>query len=233
MLSEWKIVPGAKRPDPNEMTDFNVLTMNAKAYPGTAPLVCRKGERVRIRFGNLSAMDHHPIHLHGYYFKVVATDGGALPVAAQWPETTVLVPVGSTRDVEFVADEPGDWAMHCHMTHHVMNQMGHELPNMIGVDTGKVGARGRPARPRLHADGPARHGRHGRDGHACPEEQHPDGRRQGPLRLHHDGRHVHDREGARRGRRRREQGSGLVQAPARHRRRPRRKEDMDRDGIKV
>ncbi len=141
MLSEWKIVPGAKRPDPNEMTDFNVLTMNAKAYPGTAPLVCRKGERVRIRFGNLSAMDHHPIHLHGYYFKVVATDGGPLPVSAQWPETTVLVPVGSTRDVEFVADEPGDWAMHCHMTHHVMNQMGHELPNMIGVDTSKVGSR--------------------------------------------------------------------------------------------
>ncbi len=141
MLSEWKIVPGAKRPDPNEMTDFNVLTMNAKAYPGTAPLVCRKGERVRIRFGNLSAMDHHPIHLHGYYFKVVATDGGALPVSAQWPETTVLVSVGSTRDVEFVADEPGDWAMHCHMTHHVMNQMGHDLPNMIGVDTSKVGSR--------------------------------------------------------------------------------------------
>jgi FtsP/CotA-like multicopper oxidase with cupredoxin domain len=141
MLSEWKVVPGAKRPDPNEMTDFNVLTMNAKAYPGTAALVCRKGDRVRIRFGNLSAMDHHPIHLHGYYFKVTATDGGPLPVSAQWPETTVLVPVGSTRDVEFVADEPGDWAMHCHMTHHVMNQMGHELPNMIGVDTSKLGAR--------------------------------------------------------------------------------------------
>nr|WP_276082556.1 copper oxidase [Nannocystis poenicansa] len=142
MLSEWKIVPGARRPDPNEMTDFNVLTMNAKAYPGTAPLVCRTGERVRIRFGNLSAMDHHPIHLHGYYWKVVATDGGPLPVSAQWPETTVLVPVGSTRDVEFVADAPGDWAMHCHMTHHVMNQMGHDLPNMIGVDARKVGALG-------------------------------------------------------------------------------------------
>ncbi|HEY0135377.1 MAG TPA: copper oxidase [Nannocystis sp.] len=140
LLSEWKVVPGAKRPDPNEMTDFNVLTMNAKAYPGTAPLVCRKGERVRIRFGNLSAMDHHPIHMHGHYFKVVATDGGPIPVSAQWPEATVLVPVGTTRDIEFVADAPGDWALHCHMTHHVMNQMGHDLPNMIGVDTSKVGA---------------------------------------------------------------------------------------------
>jgi FtsP/CotA-like multicopper oxidase with cupredoxin domain len=141
MLSEWAIAPGTERPDPNEMTDFNVLTMNAKAFPGTEPLVCKTGDRVRIRFGNLSAMDHHPIHLHGYYWKVVATDGGRIPVAGQWPETTVLVPTGSTRDVEFVADAPGDWAMHCHMTHHVMNQMGHELPNMIGVDPGTLDSR--------------------------------------------------------------------------------------------
>jgi FtsP/CotA-like multicopper oxidase with cupredoxin domain len=142
MLSEWKIVPGAGRPDPNEMTDFNVLTMNAKAYPGTVPLVCKTGDRVRIRLGNLGPMDHHPIHLHGYYFKLVATDGGRIPVSAQVPETTVLVPVGSTRDIEFVADAPGDWAMHCHMTHHVMNQMGHQLPNMIGVRKGKLDAKG-------------------------------------------------------------------------------------------
>jgi len=141
MLSEWKIVPGSKRPDPNEMSDFNILTINAKAYPGTAPLVCKTGERVRLRIGNLSAMDHHPIHLHGYYFKVVATDGGRIPASAQWPETTVLVPVGATRDVEFVADAPGDWAMHCHMTHHVMNQMGHELPNLIGVKPGGLDKR--------------------------------------------------------------------------------------------
>jgi FtsP/CotA-like multicopper oxidase with cupredoxin domain len=133
MLSEWSISPGTKRPDPNEMTDFNVLTMNAKVFPGTIPLVCKTGDRVRIRLGNLSAMDHHPIHLHGYYFKITATDGGRIPVSAQWPETTVLVPTGSTRDIELVTDAPGDWAMHCHMTHHVMNQMGHEIPNMMGV----------------------------------------------------------------------------------------------------
>jgi hypothetical protein len=83
-------------------------------------------------------MDHHPIHLHGYYFKVTATDGGAIPEAAQVPETTVLVPVGSTRTVEFVADNPGDWAMHCHMTHHVMNQMGHGVPNLVGADAQRI-----------------------------------------------------------------------------------------------
>jgi manganese oxidase len=59
----------------------------------------------------------------------------AIPEAAQWPETTTIVPVGSVRDIEFIADNPGDWALHCHMTHHTMNQMGHEFPNMIGADT--------------------------------------------------------------------------------------------------
>lgn len=138
LLSEWRIKPGAQRPDPNEMSDFNVLTINAKAFPGTAPLVCKKGDRVRIRIGNLSAMDHHPIHLHGHHFKVVATDGGQIPVTAQWPEGTILLPVGSTRDIEFIADAPGDWPLHCHMSHHVMNQMGHGIANMVGVNPGKL-----------------------------------------------------------------------------------------------
>jgi FtsP/CotA-like multicopper oxidase with cupredoxin domain len=136
MLSEWAVKPGTARPDTSEMTDFNVLTMNSRAFPGTAPLVAALGERVRVRLGNLSATDHHPIHLHGYRFRITETDGGRIPEAGQWPETTVLVPVGSTRTIEFVADAPGDWAFHCHMTHHVMNQMGHGIPNMIGVEPG-------------------------------------------------------------------------------------------------
>ena len=61
------------------MTDFNVLTFNAKAFPGTEPLVAEAGDRVRIRLGNLSPMDHHPIHLHGHAFKVTETDGGPIP----------------------------------------------------------------------------------------------------------------------------------------------------------
>ena len=138
MLHEWFIEGGTSRPDPFEMTDFNVLTINGKAGPATHPLVAELGDHVKIRIGNLSAMDHHPIHLHGYAFKITGTDGGRIPESAQWPETTVLVHVGSTRDIEFTADNPGDWIMHCHMTHHTMNQMGHDLPNMIGVDPGTV-----------------------------------------------------------------------------------------------
>ena len=134
MTHEWRLEVGAKRPDPSAMNDFNLLTFNSKAFPGTAPLVVGRGERVRIRLGNLSPMDHHPIHFHGLSFKTTATDGGFVPESAQVPETTVLVPVGSTRVIEFVPDELGDWPMHCHMTHHIMTQMGHGTPPLIGAD---------------------------------------------------------------------------------------------------
>ncbi|MCA9673409.1 MAG: copper oxidase [Dehalococcoidia bacterium] len=134
MAHEWKIPIGSRRPDPLAMNDFNVLTFNSKAFPGTEPLVAEVGDRVRLRLGNLGPMDHHPLHLHGYAFQVTWTDGGEVPAGARWPETTVLVPVGAVRVVEFVADTPGDWAFHCHMTHHVMNQMGHDAPNLIGAD---------------------------------------------------------------------------------------------------
>jgi FtsP/CotA-like multicopper oxidase with cupredoxin domain len=135
MTHEWKLDVGASRVDPNEMNDFNLLTFNSKAFPGTQPLLVGLGERVRIRLGNLNPMDHHPVHLHGVSFEVTETDGGHVPESARRPETTVLVPVGSVRVIEFVPTEPGDWAMHCHMTHHVMTQMGHGLPPMVGVDT--------------------------------------------------------------------------------------------------
>jgi FtsP/CotA-like multicopper oxidase with cupredoxin domain len=141
MLHEWRIPAGADRPDPLEMIDFNVLTFNSKAFPGTAPLVAEVGDLVRIRLGNLSPMEHHPIHLHGYEFRVVETDGGPVPRSAQWPETTILVPTGSVRVIEFVADAPGDWPFHCHMTHHTMNQMGHDFPNMIGVNVDGLDAK--------------------------------------------------------------------------------------------
>ena len=141
MLSEWRIDPGASRPNPIEMVDFNILTMNSKVYPATHPLVAKLGERVRIRFGNLGAMDHHPIHLHGFQAVLTETDGGLIPETSRYSANTVLVPVGSTRAIEFIADNPGDWAMHCHMTHHVMNQMGHGAPNMVGVKAGDLDKR--------------------------------------------------------------------------------------------
>jgi len=141
MTHEWSLPVGARRPDPGAMGDFNLLTFNGKAFPGTAPLLVGTGERVRIRIGNLSPMDHHPIHLHGLSFEVTGTDGGEVPPSARWPETTVLVPTGAARVIELVPTEPGDWAVHCHMTHHVMTQMGHGLPNVLGADLASVDER--------------------------------------------------------------------------------------------
>jgi FtsP/CotA-like multicopper oxidase with cupredoxin domain len=141
MAHEWKIDNGARRPDPLAMNDFNLLTFNSVAFPATEPLVAEVGDRIRIRIGNLGPMDHHPIHLHGHSFAITETDGGQVPASARVPETMVLVPVGSVRVVELVAELPGDWPLHCHMTHHIMNQMGHATPNLIGADTRAVDPR--------------------------------------------------------------------------------------------
>jgi manganese oxidase len=88
---------------------------------------------VRVRIGNLT-MTNHPIHIHGIEFEVTGTDGGPVPKTARWPEVTTDVAVGQMRQIEFIADEPGDWAMHCHKSHHTMGAMGHGVPTMIGVD---------------------------------------------------------------------------------------------------
>ncbi len=133
MTHEWAVHPGTYRPDPSVMTDFNMFTFNSKVFPAIDHLIVKTGDRVRIRLGNLS-MDQHPIHIHGYSFWITGTDGGPIPSSGQWPETTVAVPVGTTRDIEFVANVPGDWAFHCHRSHHTMNAMGHDIPNTLGVN---------------------------------------------------------------------------------------------------
>lgn len=134
---EWRIEPGSATPNPNIMVDFNIFTFNGRAFPGTSPLLIRLGDRVRLRFGNVS-MDSHPLHIHGHRMYLVETDGGQIPESAWWPETTISVPPGTTRTLEFVADNPGDWPLHCHKSHHAMNAMSHEIPNVIGVDQSKL-----------------------------------------------------------------------------------------------
>ncbi len=133
LMASYDVEPGAKTPRVAEMTAFNLWTWNSRTFPGIDPLPVRKGDRVRIRIGNLT-MTNHPIHLHGYDFVVAGTDGGWVPPGARWPEVTVDVPVGAMRAIEFTADEPGDWAFHCHKSHHTMGPMGHSMPTMIGVD---------------------------------------------------------------------------------------------------
>ena len=133
LISAFDIDPGSYTPKINTMTDFNLWTFNSRAFPGIDPMVVRKDDRVRIRVGNLT-MTNHPIHLHGHTFEVTGTDGGWVRPSARWPEVTTDVAVGQMRAIEFIADAPGDWAFHCHKSHHTMNAMGHDVPTMIGVD---------------------------------------------------------------------------------------------------
>lgn len=136
-LHEWRIPMGAKTPIPTEMVDFNLFTFNSVLFPTIESLVAKKGDRVRIRLGNVM-MNSHPIHLHGYEFMVTRKGGKRLPPGAQYSAVTVTVAPGETRDIEFIADNPGDWAFHCHKAHHTMNQMQHDMPNLTGIDKGDI-----------------------------------------------------------------------------------------------
>jgi FtsP/CotA-like multicopper oxidase with cupredoxin domain len=163
MTHAWRIDPGTFRANPAEMTDFNIWTLNGRVFPATAPMAVRTGQRVRIRTGNLSMIEH-PMHLHGHHFEVAGTDGGPIPPERRWREATVQVPVGTTRDVVFVADNPGDWAFHCHKTHHTMNAMAHKNPKHGGYQPGCSSPRDRSAHSELHADGKHGHGRDAKHG---------------------------------------------------------------------
>ena len=137
LLNAFDIEPGSAVPKINTMLDFNLWCFNSRVFPGIAHLAVRTGDRVRIRAGNLT-MTNHPLHLHGHAFEVAGTDGGWVPKPARWPEVTADVAVGQMRAIEFDAVNPGDWAFHCHKSHHTMNAMGHDVPTLIGVDQREV-----------------------------------------------------------------------------------------------
>ena len=133
LLSAFDIEPGSYVPRVMEMTDFNMWTINSRVFPGIDPLVVGKNDRVRVRVGNLT-MTNHPVHMHGYDFEVTGTDGGWVRPEARWPEVSIDIPVGAMRAFEFEAVHEGDWAIHCHKSHHTMNAMGHGIKTFIGAD---------------------------------------------------------------------------------------------------
>ncbi len=100
---------------PDAMGD--AFFMNGKSWPATEPLKVKKGERVRIRFINAGSTSLHPMHLHGHTFKVVSADGNWLPAGIR--RDVVPVTPGERYDIEFVANNPGVWLLHCHELHHM------------------------------------------------------------------------------------------------------------------
>ncbi len=152
-LQQYSVLANSTTPDTMSM-NWNWLLLNGKAGPASTPLIVRQGDRVRIRFVNLG-MQHHPMHVHGHTFYVTGTEGGRIPETAWWPGNTVLVGVAQARNVEFVADNPGDWMLHCHLPHHMMNQMASQagpMTRMAGFPGG-VGLRGDDSHGRLTPQG--------------------------------------------------------------------------------
>lgn len=129
MLQEFKlkglkmgeVTPGVYEIDPHS-DDMNFFTMNGRCFPYTTPLLVEKGDKVRIRLGNIVHMAH-PIHIHGHQFEVTASDGNSIKREARMLKNTINVASGEVWDIEFMANNPGIWPFHCHIPHHMSNNM--------------------------------------------------------------------------------------------------------------
>jgi len=95
-----------------------VWTLDGKTLSEADMIKVRQGEKVRFTFINDSMM-HHPMHLHGHFFRLVTSAGSLSPM-----KHTVDVPPMTSHTIEFAADEPGDWFMHCHILYHLAIGMG-------------------------------------------------------------------------------------------------------------
>ena len=85
--------------------------------PGVPLLTARRGETVRLTMVNDTVWPHG-MHLHGHHFRALASDGTAGPL-----RDTLLMDRDETVEIAFVADNPGDWLLHCHMPEHSISGM--------------------------------------------------------------------------------------------------------------
>ncbi len=95
-----------------------IWTLNGQKYSDASPINLKYGERVRLKFINDSMMAH-PMHLHGMFVQLEnGQPGDKLP-----NKHTVIVPPGQSYSVLLTANEPGEWAFHCHLLFHMMSGM--------------------------------------------------------------------------------------------------------------
>ncbi|GFZ32243.1 hypothetical protein CSC2_27690 [Clostridium zeae] len=120
-LGIGEIRPGIYDIDPMSH-EFNFFTMNGRSFPFTTSMSTSLNSIVRIRLGNIS-MNAHPIHLHGHQFLVIASDGNSMSYNNYLLKNTINVATGETWDVMFKSDNPGIWPFHCHIAHHMSNNM--------------------------------------------------------------------------------------------------------------
>jgi hypothetical protein len=113
ILSSWVI----------QSTSENVFTINGKAYPATRPIEVTRGQRVRIRWINISGENFHTMHTHGHVQQIIARDANPLTYLDR--EDTVDIGPGQRVDAIVVADAtPGTWLVHCHVGDHIEDAGG-------------------------------------------------------------------------------------------------------------
>jgi FtsP/CotA-like multicopper oxidase with cupredoxin domain len=97
----------------HDMSMYDIFTINGKSGSAVEPLKVKKGEKVRIRLVNAGYMSHK-LHLHGHEFKIVATDGQPLKDPQPIKDELLNIAPGERYDIEFIADNPGEWLLECH-----------------------------------------------------------------------------------------------------------------------
>nr|WP_314465366.1 copper oxidase [uncultured Clostridium sp.] len=119
----------------NPMSErFNFFTMNGKCFPYSTPMKVENGDIIRIRIAN-AMMDAHPMHIHGHQFYVTASDGNDIFSDFIMKKNTITVHSGETWDIEFKAENPGIWPFHCHIPHHMTNNMTEPTGGMFTTIT--------------------------------------------------------------------------------------------------
>lgn len=134
MFQNFMIDPATNVPNSQAM-DWNWQTINGRSGPFTTPMVVQHGERVRIRILDFSPQQHHPIHFHGHTFWITGHESTRIPESAWIPRNNALIGVAQSTDFEFIAFNPGDWLLHCHMVHHMMNHMTQQVGPRIRRQT--------------------------------------------------------------------------------------------------
>jgi len=123
------VIPGTYEINPMSH-NFNFFTMNGRCFPYTASLAVSYRERIKIRLAN-AMMDAHPMHIHGHQFDVVASDGNSIAICGIMKKNTIHVASGETWDIEFIANNPGIWPFHCHIPHHMSNNLTEPSGGML------------------------------------------------------------------------------------------------------
>jgi FtsP/CotA-like multicopper oxidase with cupredoxin domain len=119
-----------------------IWSFNGKTIDAESQIPVREGEVLRLVLVN-DTMMHHPIHLHGHFFRLLNGQGDLAPL-----KHTVDVPPMGRRTLEFETNEPGDWMFHCHVLYHMMEGMARVLTYE------KPGLPADAATPHTRASGP-------------------------------------------------------------------------------